>query len=753
MLSVVERMTVARLGGARAVVAGSWRRLQSSAAGSSRFSLQKVGDVALVTMDDHESKVNTISTKMQAEFAEMLTTIENDAGIKSAVLISGKPDNFIAGADIRELDVMKTAQDAENASKMGQQMCDRIENCKKPIVAAINGSCLGGGLEVAMATNYRIATTNKKTQLGLPEVKLGLLPGAGGTQRLPRLVGIQAALPAMLTGSMIRPDKAKRMGLVDEVVDPFALRHAALSAAQELADGTLKPKRKKKNILGRLLEDNPLGRRILFDQATKEAMEQSGGNYPAISKILQVVRVGADNGMKAGLEAESKAFGELTQTEVSACLRGVFFGEQALKQNKYGKPSEPIKTVGVLGAGLMGAGIAQVSAQKNFDPVLLKDVNDKGLSRGLQQIEGELEKRVKKRRMTQHEKDATMSRIVGLTNTGKWEAHFKKCDLVVEAVLEEIGLKHKVFQQMESIVSESAVLATNTSAIPIRDIAKGVKKPERVIGMHWFSPVPQMPLLEIIPHEGTNKDTISQAVDFGNKQGKTVVVCKDVPGFYVNKCLGPYLSQAIALVQEGVSFEQLDNAMKKYGMPVGPVTLCDEVGLDVAMHVQETLAPSLGVRMTAGDSNLLKELVDNGILGRKNGKGFYLYPAKPKKGANKELNLAVNNVIAKFKRESPKGGTISEDEIQQRMAFSFINEALFCLQEEVVESPVAADIGAIFGTGFAPFRGGPIRVVDNMGAQNFVDTMNLFADKYGQHFVPAPIVVDYAKNGKKFHSS
>lgn len=721
-----------------------------AAAASSRFTLEKVGDVAVVTMNDPDAKVNTISTKMQAEFSDLLDTIEQDAGIKAAVLISGKPNNFIAGADIKELDVIKTAEDAVAASQMGQAMCDRLEKSAKPFVAAIDGSCLGGGLEVALACKYRIATSNKKTALGLPEVMLGLLPGAGGTQRLPRTVGIQAALPMMLTGAPARADKARKMGLVHEVVDPFALRSSAVAAAQELADGTLKAKTKKKGLLARLLEDNPLGRMVLFDQATKQAMKASGGNYPAIPKILEVVRAGADGGAAAGYKAESKAFGELTQTEVSGNLRGIFFGQTALKENKFGKPRASLQTVGVLGAGLMGAGVAQVSATKGFD-VLLKDVNDAGLSRGLAQVQGELDKKVKRRKMTAYERDTTMSRIVGLTNDNEWQRHFKKADIVIEAVLEDLGLKHKVIQEMEQVAPKDAIMATNTSAIPIGDIAAGAARPENVVGIHYFSPVPQMPLVEVIPHAGTAPEVVASAVALGMKQGKTVIVCKDVPGFYVNKCLGPYMSQAVALMQEGVPLDQLDDAMKKYGMPVGPVTLVDEVGIDVAMHVQETLAPSLGERMGAGDPAVLKELVAAGILGRKNGKGFFLYPAKPKKGAKKELNPEVAGVLAKYKKAGAAAPSL--EEIQQRMAFSFVNEALYCLQEGVIASPVEADIGAIFGTGFAPFRGGPIRLVDNMGAQNFVDIMHGFADKHGPHFKPAPIVVDYAKQGKKFHSN
>jgi len=732
------------LGKSRSAVMNVWgHRGLASAASGSRYMLEKVGDVAIVTMDEPGSKVNTISSRMQADFADMLDTIAKDDSVKATVLISAKKDNFIAGADIKELAAMKTVEEATNASQTAQELLGRIAQSSKPFIAAINGSCLGGGLEVALHCQYRIATSNKKTILGLPEVQLGVLPGAGGTQRLPQAVGIQASLDMILTGKNIRPDKARKMGLVHEVVDPSALRTVAIAAAQEIADGKLVPKKKKKGLMGWALEGNPLGRKVLFDQASKIAMKKSGGNYPAIPKILKVLETGASQGLQAGLAAESKAFGELARTKECASLQSIFFGMTDLKKNRFGEPSKPVETVGILGAGLMGAGVAQVSAQRGFK-VLLKDVNVQGLGRGEKQITKNLDTQVKRRRMTKYDRDVTASRIVGLTNEDNWENHFKKDDLVIEAVLEDLTLKHRVLQEMEAVIPEHAVFATNTSAIPIRDIAAGASRPENVVGMHYFSPVDKMPLLEVIPHETTSKDTLAKTVSVGLKQGKTVIVVKDVAGFYVNRCLGPFMAEVIALVQDGVPLDQLEKAMLKYGFPVGPITLCDEVGLDVAMHVQETLSGDLGVRMGGGDSTLLNALVDAGLLGRKNGKGFYTYPAKGKK----TLNTEVQSIIKPFMRTPVNMG---QEEIQQRMAYRFINEALFCLQDEIIANPTDGDIGAVFGVGFPPFRGGPFREVDSIGAEKFVDTMNRFADSYGEHFVPAPIVVDYAKSGKTFH--
>mmetsp|Transcript_20161 Transcript_20161/g.35838 ORF Transcript_20161/g.35838 Transcript_20161/m.35838 type:complete len:744 (-) Transcript_20161:43-2274(-) len=742
MLSRPALTSGLRLGTARKNVA-----FFSSAAGS-RYTLEKVGDIGVITMDEPGSKVNTISSKMQQDFAAMLDTIENDESIKAAILISGKKDNFIAGADIKELANFKTPEDGANASKDGQKLLARVADSKKPFIAAINGSCLGGGLEVALHCHYRIATSNPKTKIGLPEVQLGLLPGAGGTQRLPPVIGMQASLDMILTGKTLKADRAKKMGVVHEVVDPYALRTSALAAAREIVDGQLKPKNKNKGLMGKLLEDNPIGRHILFDQATKMALKKSGGNYPAIPKILEVLKTGAESGLQAGLDAESKAFGELSKTSECNALQGLFFGSTALKKNRFGKPETPVTTIGILGAGLMGAGIAQVSAQRGFK-VLLKDLNQEGLGRGLKQIQGNLDGSVKRRRMTPYDRDVTMSRIVGLTNDDDWKQHFKNCDLVVEAVLEDVNLKHKVIQELEEVIPEHAVIATNTSAIPIRDIAAGSKRPERVIGMHYFSPVDKMPLLEVIKAEGiTSDDAAAAVVSVGIKQGKTVVPAGDRPGFYVNRSLSPMLASCISLVQSGVPISDIDKAMTSYGFPVGPVNLADEVGIDVAYHVQETLNKDLGIRMSGSDPNMLKEFMDAGLFGRKSGKGFFLYDKKQK---GKPVNPEAQTIIQKYVKGEPK--KFDTKTIQQRIAFPFINEAAYCLQDGIIDNAVDGDIGAVFGIGYPPFRGGPFRQLDQMGIQNFVETMDEYKEKYGPQYEVAPILREYAAEKKTFHKT
>jgi enoyl-CoA hydratase/long-chain 3-hydroxyacyl-CoA dehydrogenase len=632
---------------------------------------------------------------------------------------------------------------------------DRIAGSKTPIVAAIDGSCLGGGLEVALACHYRIASSSSKTMMGVPEVMLGLLPGAGGTQRLPKLVGIQAALTMATTGQNIRPAKAKKMGLVDGVADPNALEHAAVLAAKGLADGSVKKGGgKKKALMAKLLEDNPVGRAVLFNQAGKMIAKKAGSHYPAPAAILECIKAGVEGGHKAGSAKEAAEFGRLGMTPVSAALRSIFHGQTACKKNPYGKPSRRLDTVGVLGAGLMGAGIAEVTAQAGYN-VLLKDKFGAGLDRGLAQIDADLAPRVKKRAMSKFDKDKLVSSIVGLAEdvapADAWKKHFSQADLVIEAVFEDLGLKHKVIAEMEEVLPEHAVFASNTSAIPIADLAKGSKRPEQVVGMHYFSPVPKMPLLEVIPHEGTDKDVCAAAVAVGLKQKKTVITVKDVPGFYVNRCLGPFLVEGVALLQEGADPEKLDKAMKSFGMPVGPITLADEVGVDVAYHVASFLGDKLEDRMDGADVGMMKEMVDAGILGRKAGKGYYSYGGG-KGGKGRVINQEAVSILNKYRASAPQRvEDVEASVLQERMMSRFLKEAILCLQDDIIKGPVDGDIGAVFGIGFPPFLGGPFRYADALGTAKLADMMSRYADQLGGHFAPPQLLVDMAKTNAKFH--
>ena len=392
----------------------------------------------------------------------------------------------------------------------------------------------------------------------------------------------------------------------------------------------------------------------------------------------------------------------------------------------------------------MGAGIAQISAEKGYR-VLLKDKFDEGLAKGEAYINGNWDKKLKRKRMTKHKHNQNTANVVGLSdNTESWKDHFGKADMVIEAVFEDINLKHKVVKEIEEVTPDHCIFATNTSAIPIADIAKASKRPEQLVGMHYFSPVPSMPLLEIIPHAGTSDLTTASAYNVGTKQGKTCIAVKDVPGFYVNRCLGPFLVEVSALAKDGASLELLDKSMLNFGMPVGPVTLADEVGIDVANHVAQYLSKAdLGVRMTGGDISLMGEMVEKGWLGKKSGQGFYTYDGK-----KKTISAEVKQYAKDF---ADRDLGLTEEDVQNRIVSRFVNEAVKCLEDEIISDPVNGDIGLIFGTGFAPFRGGPFRYLDTYGVDKYVAMMNGFAETYGPQFEPCQLMKDMAASGKKFH--
>lgn len=703
--------------------------------------------VAVVKFDDPTKKVNTISFALKDE-AERLWNDEivNNDQIKAVVFASGKKDTFIAGADIFDIKNVENKQDLIPLIEAGLHFFQQLKTKGVPLVAAIDGPALGGGLEWALWCDYRICTDSPKTKLGLPEVKLGLLPGFGGTQNLHPLVGLQNAMDMMLTGKDIRADKARKMGLVDLVVAPASLEKVAIDTALGLAEKTVKIKRKPKSWMNKLIEDNSLGRTIMWKKVNEMVQKNTNGNYPAPLKIIECVQYGLDNPSGDDkFKFERENFAKLAETSESEALIGIFDGMTRMKKHDFGADAAvDVKTVAVMGAGLMGAGIAQVTAEKGYN-VLLKDRNDESVGKGTSYISDNWSKKLKRRRMTKHQYNINMSNIVPLTDEiESWTKHFSNADLVIEAVFEDLDLKRNIVKQVEAVTSDHCVFATNTSAIPISAIAEGAGRPQNVIGMHYFSPVPSMPLLEIIPHDGSSATAQATAFEVGTKQGKTCIVVKDVPGFYVNRCLGPFLVEVSALVKDGVQLETLDKSMKNFGMPVGPITLADEVGVDVASHVAKFLSNAdLGVRMGGGDVSLMERMVEKGWLGKKSGQGFYTH-----KGKKKTINSEVQSYVKSF---VGRDLGLKEKEIQDRMVCRLVNEAAKCLEDEIIADPVVGDIGLVFGIGFAPFRGGPFRYLDTVGVEGYVGMMDGFAEKYGPQFEPCQLLRDYAASGKKFH--
>jgi len=686
-------------------------------------------------MNDPSSPQNVLNQSIQSEFEQLFEDIAKSDDIKGLIFTSDKKDCFIAGADISMLQQIETSEQALEMCRLLHAMMQRIVDLPITTVAAINGACLGGGLEMALAFDYRIGSAHRSTKIGVPEVQLGLMPGGGGTQRIPRLIDLPTSLDMILSGKQFNATRAKKVGLLDAAVAPEIL----LQVAKQYA--TKKKPSRTKSLKQKVMNLAPM-RAFIISQASKKIMQATKGHYPAHIKILDTVKRGLSTSLTQGLEIEAQGFSELVMTPESNQLINIFFAITDLKKDRgidSDEAARDLNKVGVLGAGLMGAGIAYVSANQAKKTVRLKDIDAKGLARGVSYVGRILDKRVMRRRMKANQRDQIMARLTGAIDY----SGFQDTDIVIEAVFESLDLKQKMVADIEALKSSKDIIfATNTSAIPIDDVASKAKYSERVVGMHYFSPVEKMPLLEVVNGSKTADWATATAVELGKQQGKTVIVVNDGPGFYTTRILVPYNMEAVRLVLEGVAIEDVDKALESFGFPVGPIKLMDEVGIDVGAHIVETLHAAFGDRVPLIEG--IDKLIDDDRKGKKNGRGFYDYSAKSK---GKEVDDSIYQLVG---ISNPGSKKMSAAAIAERVVLTMLNEAAYCLGENILRSARDGDVGAIFGLGFPPFRGGPFRYMDSLGIDAVLEKLNALQAEHGDRFTPAPVLEELSKNGQRF---
>ncbi len=695
-------------------------------------------NIGYVTFDAPDSKVNVLNSAVIVAFDKILDELKPKS-LKAVVISSAKKDIFIAGADIKEIENITEIPDGKVKAQAGQNVFNKLEDLPYPSVAVIDGAALGGGCELALACRYRIATFSDKVRIGLPEVNLGFVPGFGGTYRLPKLVGLQGALKIILSGNPVNATAALKMGLVDRLYPQKDLNVRVVEFVEEIfpkPEGRIFKRPLLKGIDG-FIENTSFGHSIVFKKSRQEVLKATKGFYPAPLKALDVISQTLGIRREQALDIESSAFATLAVTSISKNLVKVFYLTEKFKKltvpNAEGITPMPIYKAGVIGAGIMGGGIAQLLSNRGVF-VRLKDINLDAVAKGFKAAYDVYAQALKRRRMKPHEVQAKMAMITGTLDY----SGFNSADIVIEAVVENMDIKKKVFADLSSKTKASAILASNTSSLSVSDMASVVADPSRVVGFHFFNPVHRMPLLEIIKAKQTSPHTVVSALEFAKKLGKLPIVVEDAPGFLVNRILLGYINEAGRLLEEGGSIEEIDRIMVDFGMPMGPFTLSDEVGLDVGVKVLHILESGLGARFKP--CAIFEDVYAKKLLGKKSGQGFYVY------GKTRTVNPEINKMIK-------SKGTYQRDEALKRMVYVMVNEAAMCLQERVIDGPDTVDLGMIMGTGFPPFYGGLLRYADSIGVGEIVKTLEGFEARFKDgRFKPSKYLLDIQSKGKGFHS-
>lgn len=710
-------------------------------------SLRTNGIAILIFNDQTDEKVNKLSKNALMELNDFLDQLNNNQEIKCMLIKSHKKGIFIAGADINEIKDISDPQDAMNKAQQGQLILHKISKLLFPTIAAINGACVGGGLELALACDYRVVSDSKKTQLGLPEVQLGIIPGFGGTQRLPRLIGLAEAMPMILSSKMLSGDKAYKIKLADALFATEFFDEEVIKFAEEVLVKGRHQKallHREKKTINKIL-DSVFFRGVIFWQARKSILQKTGGYYPAPYAALQATASGFPLSMEAGLQKEIEAFGKVASGPVCKNLIQLFFTNEDLKKeyaDKKSSENEAPVSVGVLGAGVMGGGIAWLFSNKGYH-VRVKDISWAAISLGFQSCKNIYDQLIKIRKIKKKELSLYMSKLSGTLNY----SGIAQNEIVIEAIIENLEIKKKTFVEIENHVSEKTILATNTSALSVNEMAKVLKYPERFVGVHFFNPVNRMPLVEIIPCDNTSEEVLTKTMSLIRKLGKTPIVVKDCPGFLVNRILTPYVNEAVFLLQEGAEITTVDRIMKKYGMPMGPFDLADNVGLDVGYKVAKILESGYGPRMAT--PLFLEEIHQmKGVLGKKTNVGFYLHRGKKAKVVNSKL---MNNLKTWQNKNRIQRKQFDSHEIEKRLISVLINEASRCIHENIVKNAAYLDMAMLMGTGFPAFRGGVLRVADSLGLNNVLDTLQKYEKEYGQRYAPSEKIIQMVESKQTFY--
>ncbi|UTJ07680.1 3-hydroxyacyl-CoA dehydrogenase NAD-binding domain-containing protein [Arcobacter roscoffensis] len=684
--------------------------------------------IARITFDLENEKVNKLSTKVLSEFDETLDVIKNNSSIKALVVQSAKKNIFIAGADIEEIETLSKEEEIYELLMKVHSIFNKLENLPFPSIAYINGACMGGGLELALACTYRVATTSSKTKLAFPEIKLGIFPGFAGCLRAPKIVGLVNALDIILSAKNLDAKKAYRIKLVDEIFDDGQKEFKLEEFIQKAIKNEVKNRKK-----FALLETWPL-REIVFSKAYKNLEKKVNKDFKAPYVALEVIKDTFARSFNEGLKVEAREFSKIAITHESKNMIKLFFTFQKLNKN-YEKTANPINNAVILGNGVMGKGIIWLFS-KYLQSTRIKVRKIEQIHSILKDVSKIYDFLVKTRRMTANQVDFKLNKI---TYTDKFEG-LKNSDIAIEAIIEDEKAKKEAFKSLENSMKDDAIIATNTSSISIEKLSSDIKNKENFLGVHFFNPVNMMPLVEVIPTSNTSKETINKVFELLISCGKTPILVGDCAGFIVNRILLPYLNEAAFILEEHGDIKHIDKLIKNFGMPMGPFTLADTVGIDIGYKVANILNESYGNRMPVAP--LIEKIYNKKELGVKTGSGFYTYQGKKAK----DVNPNVTQLLDK------KSKILDDEDIINRCIFIMINEASRCLEEGIVDDPNIIDFAMITGTGFPPYKGGLCTLANKIGIKNLVKSLEKYEKTYGERFKPSSLLLKLQEQDKDFNT-